>query len=55
MGLERRFKRPGLEPATAQWLAMTTEKADDGGVQFSYDLDAVSALYDGPLPYGPLA
>ena len=36
----------GLEPATAQWLAMTTEKADDGGVRFSYDLDAVRALYD---------
>ena len=35
----------GLEPATAQWLAMTTEKADDG-VRFSYDLDAVRALYD---------
>ena len=25
---------------------MTTEKADDGGVRFSYDLDAVRALYD---------
>ena len=36
----------GLEPATAQWLAMTTEKADEGGVRFSYDLDAVRALYD---------
>ena len=36
----------GLQPATAQWLAMTTEKADDGGVRFSYDLDAVRALYD---------
>ena len=35
----------GLEPATAQWLAMTTEKADDG-VRFSYDLDAVRAPYD---------
>ena len=36
----------GLEPATAQWLAMTTEKADNDGVRFSYDLDAVRALYD---------
>ena len=25
---------------------MTTEKADGGGVRFSYDLDAVRALYD---------
>ena len=35
----------GLEPATAQWLAMTTETVGDG-VRFSYDLDAVRALYD---------
>ena len=35
----------GLEPATAQWLAMTTAQGDDG-VRFSYDLDAVRALYD---------
>ena len=39
-------RKRGLQPATAQWLAMTTEKADDGGVRFSYDLDAVRALYD---------
>ena len=25
---------------------MTTEKADEGGVRFSYDLDAVRALFD---------
>ena len=36
----------GLEPATAQWLAMTTAQGDDGVVRFSYDLDAVRALYD---------
>ena len=35
----------GLQPATAQWLAMTTAQ-DDDGVRFSYDLDAVRALYD---------
>ena len=35
----------GLEPATAQWLAMTTETVGDG-VRFSYDLDAVRALFD---------
>lgn len=35
----------GLEAPTAQWLAMTTAKADDG-VRFAYDLDAVRALYD---------
>ena len=35
----------GLEPATAQWLAMTTAQGE-GGVRFSYDLDAVRALYD---------
>ena len=35
----------GLEPATAQWLAMTTETVGDG-VRFSYDLDVVQELYD---------
>ena len=40
--MAERTKRDALEA----WEATQDKKADDGGVRFSYDLDAVRALYD---------
>jgi len=35
----------GLDDPTARWLAMTTKKDADGRVVFTYDVEAVEAMY----------